>query len=269
MSDILPFTINNLRCKIGQKKLGVEQGGDYLLKLFTMKNFTVNNFEFNAMVDYKPVYEHILSLEQFCINLGGDHSVGAVTVQPLLDKYHDDLLVIWIDAHADVNTWETSPSKNIHGMPIAPLLGLMDHWWTDSSTSNQFHKLKSDNLLYVGIRDLDPGETELIAKSNIKYWTHYSDQVGAWIKAHPAGHIHISLDIDGIDPKYMPSTGTLATNGLDLSHILDLIDLTCEKLTSFDLVEINPFVGSDQDIQLTLTNCKYILDHLIKIKFSQ
>ncbi len=263
------LNINNPRCNIGQKKIGVEQGGNYLLKMykqiFESAQFKITNFDFNQYDDYAQVYEYIKNIKEFCINLGGDHSVGAITVQPQLDKFKDDLLVIWIDAHADINTQETSISKNIHGMPVAPLVGLMDHWW---KSSYSHHKLKPENLLYVGIRDLDSAEVDFISQLKITNFSSYSKLVESWIKSHPAGKIHISLDIDGIDPQYMPSTGTPVSNGLSIEDVIQIINISKDKLVSFDLVELNPLIGSDVDINNTLTNCKKILDYVILLKSS-
>lgn len=261
------FNINNLRCNIGQKKLGVELGGDYLLKMYgfptlDITKFKNKNFDFNQYNDYALAYDYIMNSNNFCVNLGGDHSVGVITIQPQLDKFKDDLLVIWIDAHADINTWETSLSKNIHGMPVAPLVGLMDHWWESPYTH---HKLKPENLLYVGIRDLDPAEVGFISQLKIPNFPIYSKFVKSLIKSHPAGKIHISLDIDGIDPGSMPSTGTTAPNGLSVEDVIQIINISKDKLVSFDLVELNPLIGSESDVKKTLSNCKHILDHVFSL----
>jgi arginase len=259
------ITINNLRCNIGQRKVGVESGGDYLLKLLdsesNSKKINVNKFEFSNNQDYLIAYNHLKQSNNFCINLGGDHSIGAVTVQSQLDKYVDDLLVIWIDAHADINTWDTSVSKNTHGMPVAPLVGLMEHWW---DSSNSHHKLNPSNLVYVGIRDLDPPEVNFINQLKIPNFPNFSSDVINWIQSHPAKKIHISCDIDGIDPEFMPSTGTLANNGLKVDEVNQIINISKDKLVSFDLVELNPLIGSEPDIQKTLSNCKNILDSVIE-----
>jgi arginase len=261
MSEI---NINNLRCNLGQKKIGVEQGGDCLLKLYDLNlhQFKITNFDFNNYNDYGIAYNSIMKSQNFCINIGGDHSVGAITVQPQLDKFKDDLLVIWIDAHADINTLETSITKNIHGMPVAPLVGLMDHWWNSSYIH---YKLKPENLLYVGIRDLDPAEVDFINELKIPHFPTYSNLVNNWIKSHPANKIHISLDIDGLDPESMPSTGTIVPNGLCVDDIIQIINISKDKLVSFDLVELNPLIGSKVDIKNTIFNCKYILDHVISL----
>ncbi len=250
--------INKLKCAIGQKKSGVELGPDYLAKLKILETIPKKSIQINSLSDFSSAYNILFNSNKFNINIGGDHSVGAITVQSALDKHLDDLLVIWIDAHADINTMESSLTKNIHGMPVAPLLGLMEHWWK-SNTYNTHHILKPENLLYVGIRDLDPFETDIIGKLNIKYFKEYSNEINNWIKSHPANKIHISCDIDGIDPLYMPSTGTPVNGGLTVEQVKNIIQVSKNKLIGFDLVEFNPLVGNSTQLNKTIENCEHIL----------
>ncbi len=253
--------INNLRCALGQKKFGVDLGPDYLSKIIN-KKYPSNIVTMSSLDNFTDAYDLLYHIDNFALNLGGDHSIGAVTVQAQLDKHHDDLLVIWIDAHADVNTMESSVTKNIHGMPVAPLLGLMSHWWKSSFVKTH-HKLKPKNLLYVGIRDLDPPEVDIIDKLKIKYFDKYSDQVCSWIKSHPSSKIHISLDIDGIDPEYMPSTGTPVSDGLSVEDVKKIINTSKDRLISFDMVEFNPSIGDEDQVLKTINNCKSILDTIL------
>lgn len=256
------ININNLKCKYGQKKDGVEQGGNHLINLIDSKilsNAIINEFEFNNFQDYYTVYDFIKQTDNFTINFGGDHSVGISTVQSQLDKYYDDLLVIWIDAHTDINTFETSISKNYHGMPVSPLLGLMNHWW---ESSIHHHKLKPKNLLYIGVRDIDEAEMEFLNKLNIKYYKHFSNDVIEFINKHDTNNIHISLDIDGLDPNIMPSTGTISYNGLNIESVNEIINTSLLKLKSIDIVEFNPLIGTKEEQERTLENCKLIIDNL-------
>ena len=250
--------INKLKCAIGQKKPGVDLGPDYLLPIFENK-YPTNEGVISSLDNFTDAYDLLTNSDNFLVNIGGDHSIGAVTVQAQLDKFFDDMLVIWIDAHADVNTMESSVTKNIHGMPVAPLLGLMDHWWKSTLVTSH-HKLKPENLLYVGIRDLDPPEAQVINKLEIKYFEKYSEKVCEWIKNHPATKIHISLDIDGINPEQMPSTGTPVNNGLTVENVKKIINTSNDRLISFDLVEFNPTVGNEEDILKTIDNCKSIFN---------
>ncbi len=252
------IVVNKLKCAIGQKKQGVDLGPDFLAKLKILEVIPKKSIQINSLNDFSSAYDILFKSNSFNINIGGDHSVGAVTVQSLLDKHFDDLLVIWIDAHADVNTMESSVSKNIHGMPVAPLLGLMKHWWT-SNIYNSHHILKPENLLYVGIRDLDPFEIDTIGKLNIKYFTNYSNEIIDWINSHPANKIHISCDIDGIDPLQMPSTGTPVNGGLTVDQVKNIIQVSKNKLVGFDLVEFNPLIGNSNQLTKTLANCEEII----------
>jgi len=253
--------INNLKCSIGQKKLGVQFGGDYILDNFeNSKIKKINHFLFKNNNSYIEAYKQIyleLSNNKFCINLGGDHSVGICTVQAVLDLYKDDVLIIWIDAHGDINTPETSPSQNKHGMPVAGLMNLMENW-----LGNVEHVLKPKNIVYVGVRDLDPGETDFIKKFNIKRFNSYSDEFKNYVNEHPAKKIHISCDIDGFDPIYMPSTGTKSNNGLCMTEIVDILNITNNRLCSFDLVEFNPLIGNQSELDKTLQNIIFILSNL-------
>ncbi len=253
--------INNLRCALGQKKFGVDIGPDYLSPIFKNK-YPVNVVTMSSLESFTDAYDLLYHIDNFPINLGGDHSVGAVTVQAQLDKHFDDLLVVWIDAHADINTMTSSVTKNKHGMPVAPLMGFMNHWWK-SSFVQKHHILKPNNLLYVGIRDLDPPEIEVINKFNIKYFDKYSDQVSNWIKNHPASKIHISFDIDAVDPQYMPSTGTTAPNGLSVEDVKKIINTSNDRLISFDLVEFNPTIGTEEEVTKTINSCKDILQTIL------
>ena len=250
--------VNKLKCAIGQKKIGVDFGPEYLAKLKILNQFPKKSIEIKSINDFSEAYDILYNSNDFNINIGGDHSVGTVTVQAQLDKYLDELLVIWIDAHADVNTMESSITKNIHGMPVAPLLGLMSHWWK-SKLVETHHILNPKNLLYIGIRDLDLFENQLINKLNIKYFTNYSNEIDKWIKSHSAKNIHISCDIDGIDPLFMPSTGTPVLNGLSVDDVCQIINGTKNRLVGFDLVEFNPLIGNSKELNKTIHNCKQIL----------
>ena len=270
------ISFNNIRCKFGQKRNGVQFGGDYILDKIDIHphKYTVNTVTINSNRDYLKAYSLItknLHNNQFNINLGGDHSIAVSTIQPLLNKYKNDLLIIWIDAHADINTMKTSLTKNKHGMPVAPLMGFMDHWYDIEPK----HYLQPNNLFYFGLRDVDIPEKKVILEQNIhvseckipcenyKYASSINNIIHK-ILLHPARHIHISCDIDGLDPSIMPSTGTTAENGLKLEDVISIINIANKRLVSFDLVEFNPLIGNDDDLELTLNNIKTIISQVIK-----
>ena len=254
--------INNIHCKQGQLKDGVEQGGDtilsYLEYIYITHNIYFDRPDYEGYAQtYKSVYNFID--KYFCLNIGGDHSIGVSTVQPLLDKYGDDVLIIWIDAHADINTQDTSATKNRHGMPVSCLLNLMPHWY---EVSQQHTYLKPENIIYIGIRDLDPPEVDIIKKLNIKYNKELTPEILDIIKNHPATKVHISFDIDGLDPKFAPSTGTIAETGLSCKDVTDIIDIVADKLISMDLVEFNPHIGTIPEVIVTIESITTVLEKI-------
>ena len=179
----------------------------------------------------------------------------------MLDHYKNDLLVIWIDAHADINTFDSSLTKNIHGMPLASLTGLMPHWYKMKQPS---FVLPTQNLLYVGIRDLDQFEEIHLKNKQISYFNSFDKNVIDTIKNNPAKYIHISCDIDGLDPEFAPSTGTTALNGLRVKNINKIIKAANDRIVGFDLVEFNTLKGRKRDVKKTLLTINKILGQLFK-----
>ena len=182
------------------------------------------------------------------------------SVDYYLNKYREKLSVLWIDAHADINTQETSTSKNRHGMPVSCLLNLMPHWYELPNNNHTY--LKPENIIYIGIRDLDPPEVDIINKLNIKYSRELTPEILDVIKNHPAKKVHISFDIDGLDPKFAPCTGTIADTGLTSKDVTDIIDIVYDKLISMDLVEFNPLIGSITEVLKTLEPIIQILEKI-------
>lgn len=201
--------------------------------------------------------------------LGGDHSMSIGTISAMLEK-HPDLFVVWIDAHTDINTSETSSSNNIHGMPVSQLTGL--------ETKYKFDWIKTylsfDNLMYIGVRDIDLPEKEFVKNNFIKVVTvnniklnginNIIELIKDIIGDRP---IHISLDVDGIDPYYIPSTGTIANKGLDLYDIINLIQsINTDQLKSMDIVEFNPKIGTITDQYISLQNIIKLITAYLPIK---
>lgn len=192
----------------------------------------------------------------FTLVLGGDHGLASGSISGMKAAY-PDLKVVWVDAHGDCNTPEGSPSGNYHGMPVAHLFG----WIPDGSVPGfDWFKscLKPEDIAYIGLRDIDPFEKAMLKKHNVKVYdiddvtelgigqvmreiTEYFNADG---KDHP---IHISFDIDGIDPLHAPQTGTKSRGGLsdrEAKYILRKLVQT-GKVVSMDLVEINPLLEED------------------------
>jgi arginase len=200
-------------CSSGQKKRGVEQGTilHTLFKKDVIKNFHINHipwYQFQYSDGYHLLYmlhQYHLENNLIPITLGGDHSIGHITVGSSIQKYKNDILILWIDAHADTNTLKSSLTKNTHGTPLSGLLGLETPWIPEIT-----HLLKPSNLVYYGIRDLDEFEKNVLIKHNIKTVT--LAELKEIVKLFP--YVHISFDVDSIDKSFIDSTGTIADGGI-------------------------------------------------------
>jgi arginase len=186
--------------------------------------------------------------------LGGDHSLAAGSIAGIstaLAERGEKLGVIWLDAHGDVNTPETSKTGNIHGMPVAHLLGAGDVRLARIATPSP--AISADRIVFVGLRDLDQPEREFIHEHNISAFTMRDiDERGLQavmaeaidIAGRGTGGIHVSCDADWVDPSEAPGVGTPVRGGATFreAHLaMELID-DSNKMVSMDLVEINPIL---------------------------
>lgn len=219
---------------------------------FGIKNY--NNVVEMARTLREVVAAHYGAGERV-ITLGGDHTIALGTVAGVLQN-EPNVGVIWFDAHGDVNIEATSPSMNAHGMPVAALLGLCKSGINDIATTH----LKKQNIFWVGARDLDPGEKEILTELGINdnvYTTEQIHRMGmttvmADIRQKmeklnvPA--LHLSFDIDGMDPSVVWATGTRVEDGL-LQDDLDLFIQHLQDLPilkSIDFVEYNPALDDEE-----------------------
>jgi arginase len=180
--------------------------------------------------------------------LGGDHSIAIGTVAGMACS--GPLGLLWIDAHGDFNTPETSPSGNIHGMPVATLIGRGQPELVD--LGHKGPKLRPHDVVMVGIRDLDAEERTALANSGITVYTMRDvDELGMATVARRAlarlshlPRIHLSLDMDSIEPGVAPGVGTPVPGGLTFreAHLLMEIVGESHKVASLDVVEINPIL---------------------------
>ena len=193
--------------------------------------------------------------------LGGDHSLALGSLAGASKYFNDDLAVVWIDAHGDLNTHETSPSGNIHGMPLAASIG----FGYESLTSILFKKRKvnPENIFLLGCRDLDSGEIKLINDLEINMWT-IEDIKNKGAKAtieellermnnRHLNNIHLSYDIDCLDPSYVPGTGTPVNNGLTFEESQVLLHgrFSTSHVKCIDFVEYNPTLDKDNKTKET------------------
>ena len=202
--------------------------------------------------------------------LGGDHSVAAGTVSGVAEFFRrksEKIGLIWLDAHGDINTPGTSPSGNVHGMPLAAIMGL-----GPAELGNIFGfspKIAPENCVLVGIRDIDQNERDNIRKAGIEYFTMRDiDERGMRTVMEEALRIagrdtagyHVSLDMDWIDPEDAPGVGTPVRGGATYreAHLAMEIIADHGRMTSFEIVEVNPVIDehnrtADLAVELALS----------------
>jgi arginase len=182
--------------------------------------------------------------------LGGDHSIGMGTIAGLARAGHR-VGVIWVDAHGDINTPDTTPSGNVHGMPFAVALGLAD----DPFPAALRGTTDGTNGVLLAIRDIDPGERENIARAKVTPITMSDiDRLGmhaamekAIAVASGGDGIHLSLDMDAIDPDEAPGVGTPVRGGLTYREAQLAMEMlaTSGRLRSIEVCEVNPILDRE------------------------
>ena len=184
--------------------------------------------------------------------LGGDHSIAIGTVSGVAEHFRQNeqtIGLIWVDAHADMNTPQSSPTGNIHGMPLATVLGMghprlveMGGFWP---------KVEPKNVCLIGIRDIDETERQIVRKSGIHAYTMRDvDERGmraimqesiGFATDGTAG-FHVSFDLDGMDPRDVPGTGTPVKGGISWREANLLMEMVSDtgRMTSLEVTELNP-----------------------------
>lgn len=198
--------------------------------------------------------EKALSQNHFPLCIGGDHSMAIGTIAGISSyckKNNLKLGIIWIDAHADMNTDQTTPSGNIHGMPLAASLGLGNKKLVDFYGFSP--KLKPENTTLIGVRSIDKFEKRNIKKLNVPVYTMADvDKLGIHriiarvLKQfqEKVDHIHVSFDLDSVDPTIAPGVGTPIPGGLNFreSHLLMESIAECGCMSSLEVTEVNPIL---------------------------
>lgn len=208
----------------------------------------------------------------FPLVVGGDHSLGLGSGAGAAIAC-DNLGVIWFDAHGDFNTEETSPSGNLHGMPCAALMG----WCKSSMNEVAIKNVKHCNFYWVGTRDLDPGEIQMAQKHNLHIYSASDvkqsgmiavmEDIIADLQVRDIQKVHLSVDIDSMDPSIVGGTGTKVKGGLLNGDFYTFIDkiFDTKKVVSTDFVEYNELL--DDENKTTAIWCMEALHYLtLKIK---
>ena len=204
------------------------------------------------------------------IVLGGDHSVAAGTVSGVAEFYrrqNQKVGLIWIDAHTDINTPDSSPSGNVHGMPLAAIMGLGPPEL--ANVLNFSPKVSPENCVLVGVRDIDAVEKENVRKAGIGVFTMRDiDERGMRtvmeealrIAGHGTAGYHVSLDMDWVDPEDAPGVGTPVRGGATYreAHLAMEIIADHGRMLSFEIVEVNPVIDehnrtADLAVELALS----------------
>lgn len=253
----------NFGCSQGQKRMGVELGPNMLFNDKTFKFKKLHCPTGNSITkSLRNLYRINSQIKGPRINVGGDHSMSIATLSHSLNT-NPNVKVLWIDAHADINTPETSPSGNFHGMPLSFLTGISYHPKFDYIVNH----LPFENLMYIGIRDIDSFERTLINEKNIniigKNIIEKNDfyDIDEFIGNSP---VHVSFDIDSIDPKEIKSTGTPVENGLSSDSVGKLFKmLRYKKIISLDVTEFNPKIGNNVDVYKTKYTIEKIISNII------
>lgn len=196
--------------------------------------------------------ERVLESDKFPLVLGGDHSVAVGTVSGVshvFRKRGEKIGVIWIDAHADMNTPESSPSGNVHGMPLACCVGKGPRELTN--VFDYSPKVEGRNVVLIGLRDVDGRERDVVRQSGVTAFTMRDiDEIGlrnvmqqaiALATEGTAG-FHLSLDMDSVDPDEAPGVGTPVRGGMTYreAHLAMETICDCSRMVSMEIVEVNP-----------------------------
>lgn len=221
-----------------------------------------------SMKNIKPILESDYRLaDEVCSSLvnnhfplifGGDHSLSWGSIAGVTRKY-DDLAIIYIDAHGDFNTEQTSETHNVHGMHMAYLMGFGDlNKNIDLKDPHFINSVNSQSVFFVGSRALDQGELDFKEEYNMNVvtsddvrnsgWDAVSKDVTNILLNRMVQHVHISLDIDVMDPSFVPGTGVPEANGLAPDEVNGMLSYFLRNLpvVSMDLVEYNPRLDKDE-----------------------
>ncbi|HDZ6210579.1 TPA: arginase [Staphylococcus aureus] len=259
--DLGPTAIRyaGLISRLKQLDLDVYDKGDIKVPAVNIEKFHseqkgLRNYDEIIEVNQKLNKEVSASIEnnRFPLVLGGDHSIAVGSVSAI-SKHYNNLGVIWYDAHGDLNIPEESPSGNIHGMPLRILTGEGPKELLELNSN----VIKPENIVLIGMRDFDKGERQFIKDHNIKTFTMSDiDKLGIkevientieYLKSRNVDGVHLSLDVDALDPLETPGTGTRVLGGLSYRESHFALELLHQShlISSMDLVEVNPLIDSN------------------------
>ncbi len=268
--------VNINGANIGAKKLGKYlesknlpviylQNDPHFVKETSPTNYQKNINTINTF--NKKLYDTITNEKKFSLTIGGDHSI-AIGSALASNTNNQNIGIIWFDAHPDYNTFKTTITGNIHGLPLAAINGFE----TKELTTFTNNYIKPENTVIIGARSIDPKEKENLLKTGVKLYTttdihkyglKYIITEAIKIASKNTNGIHISYDLDVIDPKIAPGVSIPEINGITKKEAIDALNLfltNIDKIVSFDLVEFNPLKDNNHVTYDLATN---ILDNII------
>jgi len=227
------------------------------------KNCITGNYE-----TYKKCLE-LIEKQNHTIFFGGDHFSSFGPILASLKKYGKDFRLVWIDAHTDIHSFETSPSNNMHGMIVRFLI---EHNYKD------IPRLSFEQILYIGIRSVEDEEWNYIHKNNIQFIKIsdmktiedkevYSQKINNFINGYP---VHVSLDVDSLDPTYMYSTGTVEDNGINLDDLYDIFNIiknNSKEYYATDIMEYNPTIGNEKEKEISYNTFISLIEYITNLFF--
>ena len=251
--------IANLKGKLEQLGYKVLDSGDIFIQNMERQRIANPKLKYvNEILRTSKILagkiEKVLEKDQFPLCLGGDHSMALGTIAGISSfcrKHRMKLGIIWIDAHADMNTDDSSPSGNIHGMPMAAAVGLGNEKLV--SFYGFSPKVKAENCALIGVRSIDPQERVNIKKVGLPVFTMSDiDKLGIHriisrvLKQfrEQVDHIHVSFDLDSVEPDLAPGVGTPVSGGLSYreAHLLMESIAECGCMSSLEVSEVNPIL---------------------------
>lgn len=240
--------------------------------------------ESQKLKEFEPLIQCITELRQKTeaslkqghtpLIIGGDHAIAMGSIAAGLDHHGESMALLWIDAHADVNSPGSSVTGHVHGMPVAALMGMpsgvqdeRDRMWSSLLTALGPNRLKIDHMGWLGLRSVDPPEQALIRSNGACYASTMYDvdrytliwelrRFDVWMRAQKATHLWISFDVDAMDPILAPGTGTTVTGGFSYREAHLIAEVLYEmlsaencpyKLAGLDVVEINPLADQHNE----------------------
>lgn len=270
-----------LQAMLESLDLECEDAGDVSVLMEASASEGIRNFE-SALNVYRQLKGKVASATRkgtIALAVGGDHGNSIASVAGALETFGEKLAVLWIDAHADLNTPSTSPSGNLHGMSVAALLGLPsgvsglrdEQWSRLQSQIVPARRLITSQAAWFGLRDVDPGERDYFRQIQGEYKATMYDidrngivacleKLDAWLRASRAERLWVSFDVDALDPILAPGTGTAVRGGLTYREMHLMGEMLNEllaaqdcpyQLAGLDVMEINPLFDTNNETART------------------